>query len=157
MNYFPIAVKLKNRLTIVIGAGAVAQRKIEKLIEAGALVKVIAPSATRKIEKLAKEGVVKWIKRNVETSDIRCATLVIAATNDSKVNRRVSQWARKLRIPVNVVDKPALSNFISPALLRRKQALVAVYTDGKDPVLSRDLKNYLKENWNDFVSYRNKL
>ena len=157
MNYFPIAIKLKNKLAIVIGAGTVAQRKIDKLLEAGASVKVIAPLATKKIERLANQGIIKWIKRNVRISDIRYATLIIAATNDSGINKKVSQWAKKLRIPVNVVDKPALSNFISPALLRRKQALVAVYTDGKDPVLSRDLKNYLKKRWNDFVSYRNKL
>lgn len=157
MNYLPIAIKLKKRKAIVVGAGEVAKRKIKNLIDAGADVTVIAPEAAEEIRYLFQENIVKWLKRKVRSTDIKDAVLIIAATNDRGVNESVSDWASKRGIPVNVVDKPAISNFISPALLRMKKALVAVYTDGKDPVLSRDLKNYLKEHWDDFVSYRRRL
>ena len=69
----------------------------------------------------------------------------------------MSLWARKRSILVNVVDDPDLSDFISPAVFRSHNALVTVYSDGKNPVLSRDLKNYLKEQWNDFIAYRDRL
>jgi len=58
---------------------------------------------------------------------------------------------------VNVVDRARLSDFISPALLYMPKAIVAIYTEGKDPVLSRDLKNFLKERWDEFLSYRDRL
>jgi len=157
MNYFPIALSLKNKQVIVAGAGAVSQRKILGLLETGALIKLIAPQASDVLTGLANRGSIRWLRRNVRCSDIKEAVLVIAATDKPALNKRISLWARRQGIAVNVVDKPILSDFISPAVLRRKKALVAVYTDAKDPLLSRDLKNYLKERWDDFLLYRNRL
>jgi len=157
MNYLPIAVKLKDKRVIVVGGGAVAGRKIRNLLKAGARVHVIAPSAVPYVRSLAGGGDITWVRRRVRQLDIRNASLVVAATNDANANEQVSQWARKHDISVNVVDHPGISDFISPAVVRFKKALVAVYTDGRDPVLSRDLKNYIKERWDDFLSYRNRL
>ena len=157
MDYFPIALKIKKKLVVVAGGGGVAQRKISKLLEAGAKVRVVSPTLTKKLQWLLKKKLIKWRPQKIKKSDIKQARLVIAATNDVSVNKKVSSWCKKSKIAINVVDKPVLSNFISPALLRAKKALIAVYTDGKDPILSRDLKNYIKERWNDFLSYRNKL
>lgn len=157
MNYLPIAVRLKNRRVIVVGAGKIAERKICNLLDADAEVYVVSPRATSYIRRLVKSGDIKWLRREVVRSDVRGATLIVSATDKKAVNRYVSQWGREFQIPVNVVDNPSISDFISPALLRFKKLLIAVYTDGKEPVLSRDLKNYLKENWDDFISYRNRL
>ena len=157
MNYLPIAVKLKDRRVVVIGGGKVAERKILVLLEAGGDVRVISPKATPAIRRLAKNRDIKWIPRPVQRCDIRNAALVVSATNNRDLNKRVSRWGREFQILVNVVDDSNISDFISPALLRFKKAIIAVYTDGKDPVLSRDLKNFLKKHWDDFVSYRNKL
>lgn len=157
MDYFPIAVNLKEKKVLVIGAGGVAERKITFLLKFGAQVCVIAPQATAKINSLFKEGKISWLKRKLKKSDIKSWALVIAATNNSKVNEQASRLARRSGILINVVDKPAISDFISPAFFKSKQALIAVYTDAKNPVLSRDLKNYLKEKWDDFLSYRDRL
>ena len=157
MRYFPIAVKLKDKRVIVIGAGKVAERKLLMLLETGAKLYVVSPKATPYIKRLAKKCKVKWVRRSVVRSDVRCASLIISATDSEDVNRYVREWGKEFQIPVNVVDNSKISDFISPALLRFKNALIAIYTDGKEPALSRDLKNYLKENWDDFVSYRNKL
>ena len=157
MDYFPIAISLKKKRVLVIGAGAVALRKIKKLVKTGAIISVIAPDALSEIKKLAKKRIIKWVQRPVRNSDIDRASLAIAATDCPVVNKNISQWARKKGILVNVVDRARLSDFISPALLQKRKALIAVYTDGKDPVFSRDLKNYLKNKWNDFLSYRNRL
>lgn len=157
MDYFPIAVRLKKKRVLVVGAGTVALRKVKTLIKTGAIIIVIAPDALSEIKALAKKRIIKWVQGSVRSSDISEAGLVIAATDDPLVNKNVSKWAGRKRILVNVVDRPSLSDFISPALLEKKKALIAVYTDGKDPVLSRDLKNYIKNKWNDFLSYRNRL
>ena len=157
MNYLPIAIRLKDKRVVIVGAGKVSERKIFNFLEVGAKVYVIAPEATPEIKRLARKGKIIWFPRQVMRSDLRSASLIISATNDKEVNRYVSKVAREFQAPVNVVDNPVLSDFISPALARFKKALIAVYTDSKDPVLSRDLKNYLKENWDGFVSYRSGL
>ncbi len=157
MKYFPIAVKLKGERVLVVGAGKVAERKIETLLAVGAEIYVVSPRATRRIKHLSSKGYIKWVKRSVERTDIRGAKLIVAATNNARVNKYISQWSHEFEIPINVVDKPVISNFISPAIVQFKNAIIAVYTNGRDPVLSRDLKNYLKEREDDFVSYRNRL
>ena len=157
MNYLPIAIKLKNRRAVVIGGGKVAERKIFTLLDAGADVYVVSPKATSNVRRLAKKGDIRWFRRSIVRSDVRNAQIIISATDNRDVNRYVRRCAREFHIPVNVVDDSRISDFISPALLRFKKLIIAVYTDGKDPVLSRDLKNYLKENWDDFISYRSGL
>ena len=157
INYYPIAVRLKNKKALVVGGGMVAERKVKTLIATGARVKVVSPDLTPQLKNLARQGGIRWVARTVRQTDLYRADIAIAATSDNRVNRKVSRWAKERNILVNVVDNPSLSDFISPALLGKRKAIIAVYTDGKDPILSRDLKNFLKENWNVFLSYRDRL
>lgn len=157
MDYLPIAVKLKGERVIVVGGGYVALRKVQNFLDAGARVHVIAPVLHPDVHDLYENGKIKWNKKRIDRTDIADAVLIVSATDDKEVNEDVSKWAKEARIRINVVDQPGISDFISPAVLRPEKALVAVYTDGQDPVLSRDLKNYLKEKWDDFLSYRNRL
>jgi len=157
VSYHPIAINLKNKQAIVIGGGKVAERKVQSLLDAGARVCVISPVLTSELCRLAGTDKISWKNKRVEQKDLPGADIVIAATSDTQVNKTLSNWAKKFKILINVVDQPGLSSFISPAVFKKSKAIVAVYTDGKDPVLSRDLKNFLKENWNEFLSYRHKL
>ena len=155
--YYPIAVKLRDKIAVVVGGGAVAERKIKTLLKAGAKVRVISPALTPWLERARRARRISCFSKKVEAVDLYPADIIIAATSDSKVNEKVSFWAGRRRVLVNVVDRAKISDFISPALLHVRQATVAVYTQGKDPVLSRDLKNFLKEYWDVFLSYRNRL
>jgi len=155
--YYPIAIKLKNKRAIVIGGGQVAERKARTLLRFGALVYVVSPDLTAALRRLVKLRKITWIDRVVKTSDLEGAGLVIAATSDAAVNKKMSVLAKKRGILVNVVDRAPLSSFISPAIFSAPNAVVAVYTNGRNPVLSRDLKNFLKENWDVFLSYRDRL
>jgi siroheme synthase-like protein len=157
LRYYPIAVNLRKKPTLIIGGGKVAERKIGALRRAGAKVRVVSPTLTPLLRRLAKEKDIEWIRRRARAGDIKGTHIVVAATNDSSINRKVSRWAREKRVWINVVDKAALSDFISPAVFHADKGIVTVYTDGKDPVLSRDLKNFLKERWDDFLLYRNRL
>ncbi len=157
ISYYPLAVNLKNKLVVIVGGGEVAERKIRKLLEAKAQIKVVSPDITPSLKRLVSKNKITWVSRVVRRSDLHSAVLVIAATFNAVVNKSVSKWAHSQGIWVNVVDNPGLSDFISPALFRKGKAVISVYTDGQDPVLSRDLKNFLKEKWNDFLSYRRRL
>ena len=157
MKYLPIAMELEGRRVIVVGGGKVALQKIRNFLDAGAAVHVIAPFLDPEVKDLYEERRITWEKKQVSEEDIDDAALVVSATDKKEINELVSRASRDKRIAVNVVDQPAISDFISPAVVRADKAIIAVYTDGKDPVLSRDIKNYLKENWNDFLLYRNRL
>jgi len=157
IDYYPIALNIKSRPALIAGGGKVAERKVAVLLSSGTRVKVISPDLTPALKQLAESGKIRWIDRGVRRSDIRRIDIVIAATSNNKVNRQISRWAKFQKTLINVVDNPGLSNFISPALLRKNGVIIAVYTDGKDPVLSRDLKNFLKEHWDVFLSYRRRL
>jgi len=156
MDYFPVAIRLREKKVVVVGGGKVAGRKVAILLDTGALIQIIAPKLSVELKNLADKEVISWVKKSIEEKDIVGATLIISATDQKEVNSKVSIWAKKRGIPINVVDNSYLSDFISPALIKKNKALVAVYTDGKDPVLSRDLKNYLYEKWNDFLLFRDK-
>jgi len=157
IRYYPLALDLKNKSVLVVGAGKVAERKIASLLLSQARVLVVAPKATIRLRTLARKRKIKLIRRRFCISDIKSSSLVIAATSDKKLNRQISRVSRESGIPVNVVDNSVLCDYICPAVLREGKALIAVHTDALDPALSRDLKNFLKENWSVFLSYRSRL
>lgn len=155
--YYPLGLRLKGRLALVVGGGYVAERKTKTLLKFGAKIRIISPSLVPALKRLAKSHKIIWLGRKIKPSDIRGADIVIAATSVTNVNRKVSQWAKKRGVLINVVDNIRLSSFISPAIFSKGKATVAIYTNGREPALSRDLKKFLKEKWNDFLSYRNRL
>lgn len=157
LKYYPLAAKLSGKLVVVVGGGKVAERKICALLESGAKIRLVSPGVTSKLKRLAEQKNIKWIKKQVDKHDIAGACIIVTATDDKDVNEEVYRWARQCGVWINSVNKTALCDFISPAIFRNDNCIVAVYTDGEDPVLSRDLKNYLKEQWDDFLAYRNRL
>jgi precorrin-2 dehydrogenase/sirohydrochlorin ferrochelatase len=156
-NFHPIAIKIKNRKVVISGAGYVAERKVRNLLPCGAEIKVVAPTITSGLMRLAKNGRIKWIDRKVRKSDLMEADIIFAATDSAEMNKKVSIWANEKGKLINLVDNSVLSSFISPAIVRRRKAIIAVYSDGKSPELSRDIKNFLKDNWDEFISYRKRL
>jgi len=156
-KYYPIALGINKGLSIVVGGGLVAQRKALGLLRVGLRVKIISPTLTIHLKRLAKKGKIKWVSRLVRRKDLAGAGVIVAATDQGEINKKVSLWAKEKFRLVNVVDNSALSNFISPAVFRKGGAIIAIYTDGRNPVLSRDLKNFIKEHWNEFLSYRRRL
>jgi precorrin-2 dehydrogenase/sirohydrochlorin ferrochelatase len=156
-KYYPVALSIRHLPSIVIGGGRVAERKVLSLLDAGATVKVVSPLVTRRLALLAAAKKIQWVRRKVKRPDLSAGALIVAATGDAGVNKRVSLWAKNRGKLVNVVDEPVLCTFISPAVFRNKKAIIAVYTDGRDPRLSRDLKNYIKGHWDGFLSYRDRL
>ncbi|MDP2905723.1 MAG: bifunctional precorrin-2 dehydrogenase/sirohydrochlorin ferrochelatase [Candidatus Omnitrophota bacterium] len=155
--YYPVALKLKGITVVVAGGGIVAERKVKTLLGFGARVRVVSPRVTPSLRGYFLARKITWVNRFIKPTDVKGAGLIIAATSDAAVNIKMSRWAKAQGILINVVDRAGLSSFISPAVFSKHRATVAVYTHGRDPALSRDLKNFLKENWDVFLSYRNRL
>ena len=141
MDYLPVFMNVKGRLCLVVGGGEVAHRKASVLVDAGANVKAVAPEFTNAFADLTG---VECVTARFQHSHLDGATLVIAATDDSAVNREVSQQARTRNIPVNVVDNPDLCTFILPSILDRSPLMVAFSSGGASPVLARMLRGKLE-------------
>ncbi len=141
MDYLPIFTKVKGKLCLVVGGGEVGQRKAGVLLEAGAVVRVVAPEI---LPDLAHQKNVEAIVARFAESHLDGVTLVIAATNNREVNRQVSNLAQARNIPVNVVDDPELCSFIMPAILDRSPLMVAFSSGGASPVLTRMMRGKLE-------------
>lgn len=136
---FPVNLKLADRPCLVVGGGAVAYRKARALARAGARVLAVAPSFD------VRFGRFRTAKRAFRASDVAGACVVVAATDDPRVNRRVFNACARRRIPVNVVDVPELCTFTMPATFRRGELTVAISTNGASPALSRALRLVLEK------------
>lgn len=139
-GYYPILLNLRDKSCLVVGGGDVAERKVLGLLQCEASVQVIAKRVTPLIRSLAEEGRVRYSERVFEDQDLVGVFLVITATNDRILNRRVSRLASERGILVNAVDQPEDCSFIVPSVIRRGDLLIALSTSGKSPALARKLR-----------------
>ena len=143
MQNYPIFMNLRNQPCLVVGGGEVALRKIRLLRSAGARITVVAPQlCPGLLEEFG--GDIDHIAREFEETDIGDFRLITAATNNSLVNKRVSELSQARNIPVNVVDRPELCSFITPSIIDRSPVLIAISTGGGAPVLARILRSKLE-------------
>jgi len=141
---FPIFVDLRGVPVVVIGAGAIAERKVSALLEAGARVTVVAPAVAPAMEAWAAEGRLTLRRRAYEAGDLRGARLAYAATGNDEVNRAVRAEARAEGLWLNAVDQPDLCDFISPAVVRRGDLTLAISTNGRAPGLAKRIREQLE-------------
>jgi uroporphyrin-III C-methyltransferase/precorrin-2 dehydrogenase/sirohydrochlorin ferrochelatase len=140
MRYFPVFFDLHDQPVLVVGGGAVAERKIRMLLEAGARPAVVAPRLRRGIREWVAEGRVEHRAPAFDPEQLAGQRLVFAATGDGALNRSVYRAAEDRQVAVNVVDDRAASRFISPAVIDRGLVQVAISTGGASPVLARRLR-----------------
>lgn len=129
----------------MIGGGEVATRKIATLIEAGAILTVVAPEVTAQISVwVENKAVSRYRRKGYDASDLNGQFLVIAATNSGSTNTRVFEDAEKNSILVNVVDSPDQCRFILPSIIDRSPLMIAISSGGNAPVLARILRQKLE-------------
>ena len=148
MGYYPVFLEMKDRRCVVIGGGAVAERKVEGLVTAGANVTVISPEITDGLKELLKQGAIRHVAREYQTGDRAGYDLVFVATDNLEINAVVSSEARSLRVWVNSADDPDHCDFILPAVIRRGDLAVAVSTGGVSPAVTRAIREELDEYFN---------
>lgn len=137
MDYLPIFLDLKRQSCLVVGAGEVAVRKCAMLRSAGATVTVVAPNPCPAILELRDQKAIQYHQKSFSASDLDGHRLVVAATNDRELNRVIRRHAEERNMLINVVDQPALCNFVMPSIVDRSPLVVAVSSGGAAPVLAR--------------------
>jgi precorrin-2 dehydrogenase / sirohydrochlorin ferrochelatase len=144
---YPAFLDLNDRLVLVVGGGRVAARKLASLLEAGALVRLVAPDLAPETLALAGSQRVEHLARAFETRDLEGVWLVISATDQPEVNREVAALARDKGVFANLVEQPELGSFLVPASLRRGNLTLAVSTGGASPAVARRLRQRLEREY----------
>ncbi len=146
---YAVFLLLSGKQCLVVGGGKVAVRKIRDLVESGASVTVVADTALPEVENLAERNGIRFLHRRFEPGDVHGMTLVIAATDDDTVNAVVAGFARAEGIPVNAVDNPSASDFISGAVVRRGPLRIAASTSGCSPLLAGGIRRELEARYDE--------
>jgi uroporphyrin-III C-methyltransferase / precorrin-2 dehydrogenase / sirohydrochlorin ferrochelatase len=144
MEYLPVFLNLRGRLTLVVGGGVVAARKIELLLKAHARVRVIAPDLTPELAVFRDAGRIEHVSATFDDRQLDEAAFVIAATDSRSVNHAVARAGAARGLFVNVVDDQEASTAVMPAIVDRSPIIVAIGTSGQSPTLARRLRAQLE-------------
>jgi precorrin-2 dehydrogenase/sirohydrochlorin ferrochelatase len=147
MKTYPIFAIIEDKPCLVVGGGAVGERKVADLMAAGARVTVVSPALTPELAALAERGEIRYLPEDFTEAQVEGMALVMAATDDPDVNARVSAAAQARAIWVNVADEPQHCTFIVPAQVRRGELTVAISTGGASPALASQLRQELQQHF----------
>lgn len=149
MAYFPLFIELEQEPVWIIGGGAVALRKVKKLLTYGASITVIAPQVVEGMEAIPEILLVKeefqmsMLENAVKLANI--PKIVIAATNNARLNAKIAEFCKKNRILVNVVDDLEQCGFVFPALVKEGALSVGICSSGISPTASAYFKEQFRE------------
>lgn len=144
-QYYPIFMDLKAQPVLVVGGGQVALRKVQTLLDHGALVHIVSPRLVPELEALIDGKICLWSKKDYSTEDIKEAILVFSCTEKEEVNAKVSSDAKAHYRPVNVVDNTSKCSFIVPSIMERGDLQIAVSTGGSSPIVARQVRSELED------------
>jgi len=142
---FPMFVKLAKHRCLVVGAGKTAEEKIPALLRCGAIVVVVAPTATRAVQAWAHDKKILWEQRRFDVHDLDDIFLTLVATPVKSLNKAVFEEAQRRQILCNVVRDRPLCDFYYPAVVRRGPLQIAISTAGHSGALAQRLRKQLEE------------
>lgn len=146
MNY-PIMIDLMGKEITVIGGGKIAYRKVNNFLKFGYEVTVVSREFIEDFKKI--ENKIKIIKDEYSEKYIKDSFIVVAATNNKKVNESIGMFCRTNNKLVNVIDDQNLSNFIVPSCVKRGDLVISISTGGKSPSLASKIRKDLEIQYDD--------
>lgn len=149
MSKYPIFLELAGRRAVVIGGGAVAVRKAQALLAAGARLVVVAEHITNMMTALGKDANVELIRSKYSKDYLGKAVLAIAATDKPQLNSQIYKDCQELEILCNVVDEPELCDFFVPAVVKRGDLQIAIGTEGHCPAYAGHIRKKLEQVFTD--------
>lgn len=142
-DFLPIMLKTKDLPCLVVGGGKIAFRKALVLLRFKLKLTIVAKRLEPGMMKLVQRKLVNWRPKKFSPLDLWGQKMVVTATNEPQINRKVAWWAAFFKIPCNTVDDIELSSFIFPAIYQNGALTVAVSTQGHYPAASRKVKQDL--------------
>lgn len=147
--YFPMFFDVTGKRAVIVGAGTIAARRAQTLADFGMDIHVVAPGGAGKMESLESAGQICWERKCFEPADLDGAYMVLAATNDSKLNDEIVRECRGRKILVNHAGDRTQCDFYFPGIARDGQIVIGATASGKDhgkaKKLTEQLRRWLEE------------
>jgi precorrin-2 dehydrogenase/sirohydrochlorin ferrochelatase len=145
MAKYPIFLELSGRRAVVIGGGAVAVRKAQPLLAAGARLVIVAEHVDDMLTALCARSEAELVRSKYSKNYLAGAVLAIAATNNRQLNKQIYKDCQELEILCNVVDQPELCDFFVPAVVKRGELQIAIGTEGYCPAYAGHIRKKLEQ------------
>lgn len=143
-SLLPIFLDLEKKGVLLVGGGAAALEKLEKLWPSKARIQVVARRLTPAMRQRLLELGVAFAERAFEESDLEGQFLLISAVTDPRTHAELSALARAKNILVNTVDAPESTDFYFGAQVERGPLQLAISTQGLFPGVARALRLWLE-------------
>lgn len=144
---YPVCLNISGKLSVVIGGGGVAERKIQGILAGSGSVRVISPAITTALQTLVNRSVIEWRQKPYSAVDLEGAFLVFAATNIPEVQSAVLRDARAAGLLINIADAPECCDFQVPSTIRRGDLSLCVATNGKSPAVAAMVRRRLEHEY----------
>ncbi len=138
--FFPMFVDLSDKNIVVAGGGNIATRRVKTLLKFTRNIKVVAPKMTQELIELGKAGKIEALMRPIKRSDFSFAYMVLAATNDWKVNDEIYRVCKEEGIYVNVADNKEKCDFYFPGVYVEDEIVIGITASGQDHKKARKLR-----------------
>ena len=145
---YPIFLKLHNINVLIVGGGNVGLEKLSFMLKSSpnANVEVVAPKFLPELEALVeKHPSVKLTQAKFKKKMLKKRNMVIACTDDLKVNKRVYDLSRKRYLICNIADTPDLCDYYLGGIVTKGNVKIAISTNGKSPTTAKRLREFFEE------------
>lgn len=144
-RYFPMFVDLSDKNIVVVGGGNIATRRVKTLLQFTRNITVVAPKITPDLMELSKANQVHLVIRPVKRSDFSAAYMVIAATNDRKLNDEIYRVCKEEGIYVNVSSDREKCDFYFPGVFMQDEIVVGITASGLDHKKARKVREEIQK------------
>ena len=140
-NYLPVSLNISDQKILIIGGGQSALKKIRILQRFEANLEVVAENIT---EEILSSGITCFKKR-YDKSDLKGYLMLYSCTNNEELDIQIAQDGKEAGVLVNIHDKPALCQFVSPAIYKEGNIMVAVSSNAENVYESIRIRNLIQE------------
>ena len=145
MSYLPLFIDVTGKKCLVVGGGKVASRKLIPILSTNMIVTLISPDIIDEIHQASNEHKnLKIIKRKFNSEDIEDQFLIVAATNDTKINKEIAKISKEKNILINMAEDSISGNTLIPSVVDRDPIKIAVSSGAASPILTRLVKTKLE-------------
>lgn len=140
LSSLPISYAVAGRRVLLAGDGERVLQKARFLLRSAAIPVLFSPDPAPEVVRFAAENGWDLFARMPMAEDLRGCTLAFVGSDDPAREAMVAALANAACVPVNVVDRPDLSDFAVPAIVDRAPVAIAISTDGTAPVLAQRIR-----------------
>ncbi|CAM3501275.1 bifunctional precorrin-2 dehydrogenase/sirohydrochlorin ferrochelatase [Marinicrinis lubricantis] len=147
MPYYAVMLDMTDKHCLIVGAGAVSERKTQQLLNCGAKITVVSPTTTERFEHWLESRQITIRRKRYSADDLQAGMIVFACTNDKAVNSQICADAKQKGLWVNAADQFEQGDFIVPAQVLRGKLHMAVSTAGASPALTKRVAAEIQERY----------